>query len=277
MFPFPLLSYVVQIKLTTLQGGSALGLQLILLLPVLRKPSYEIFLRMHQGLAAVALFGIWRHITSQYVFPRLYVYVPLVLFLTTFLLQGVVVLYRNGVFRGRLPRAEISTEDSSTVAIKISLSRPLKVAAGQYINVWIPSVSFWSILQSHPFVVTNWAERKQDSIDLLVTSRCGFTQKLQHYAGTTGGDRLVLFSGPHGISIPVDRSQTIVMVADGFGMASFLPYLRKLIYSYNAWKSPTRRIHVIWQLEKRGKRPTSADSDFNANAAKRMAKQSRNS
>lgn len=32
----------------------------------------------------------------------------------------------------------------------VKLSRPLKVEAGQYINLWIPSVSFWTFLQSHP-------------------------------------------------------------------------------------------------------------------------------
>jgi NAD(P)H-flavin reductase len=208
---------------------------------------------MHQGLAAVAIFGIWRHITSSSLFTSLYIYISLVLFPTTFFLQGGFILYRNGAFCGRLPRAKITTEDSNSVAIRIRLSRPLKVAAGQYVNVWIPSVSFWSFLQSHPFVITSWSECKQGSIDLLVTSQRGFTQKLQHYTRADGGDYLALFSGPHGISIPVDRSETVVMVANGFGMASFLPYLRQLIYSYNTWKSPTRRIHVIWQLEKPGK------------------------
>ncbi|KAL1969867.1 hypothetical protein VTN77DRAFT_7376 [Rasamsonia byssochlamydoides] len=84
-------------------------------------------------------------------------------------------------------------------------------------------------------------------INLLVSPQRGLTQKL---AKATGGPCLTLFSRPHGISAPIDQCRTIVMVASDFGMVSFLPYLRQLIYSYNTWKSPTRQIHVVWQLQK---------------------------
>jgi hypothetical protein len=43
------------------------------------------------------------------------------------------------------------------------------------------------------------------------------------------------------------------MVASGFGIAAQLPYLRQLIYGYNASKTRTRRVHLVWQLETLGK------------------------
>jgi predicted ferric reductase len=175
------------------------------------------------------------------------------LFFATFLVQVVVILYRNGVFHGRLPRAKLAVEDKHTVAIKISLSRQVNVAAGQYISIWIPSISLHSFLQSHPFVVSNWTEPKQDSVDLLVNSQRGFTQNLYNYAKGNKNDCLVLFSGPHGVGIPIDRSETVIMIASGFGMAALLPHIRQLIYSYNAWKCSTRRIRIIWEIEKAGK------------------------
>lgn len=43
------------------------------------------------------------------------------------------------------------------------------------------------------------------------------------------------------------------MVASGFGIAAHLPYLKKLIYSYNTRAVRARRIHLVWQIESKGK------------------------
>src|SRR5947208_2691041 len=64
---------------------------------------------------------------------------------------------------------------------------------------------------------------------------------------------LSLFSGPHGTSAPVSDYETILMAASGFGMVAQLPYLKQLIYGYNARKTRTRRVHLVWQLETLGK------------------------
>lgn len=162
-------------------------------------------------------------------------------------------LYRNGALRYGHSRAFI-THAHGTVKISISLSRPLKVEAGQYINLWIPSISFWSFLQSHPFVVTSWADGRQDTLELFVEPHKGLTRELLHYAETDGEgramkSRLVLFSGPHGISAAVDNYENVLMIADGFGIAAHLPYLKRLIHGYNARKVCARRIHLIWQVQ----------------------------
>lgn len=65
--------------------------------------------------------------------------------------------------------------------------------------------------------------------------------------------RLALFSGPHGVSIPVGENETILMVGTGFGIAAQLPYLRKLIHGYNTCKARRRRGHLVWQLQSLGK------------------------
>ncbi|PVH70341.1 hypothetical protein DL98DRAFT_437219, partial [Cadophora sp. DSE1049] len=43
---------------------------------------------------------------------------------------------------------------------------------------------------------------------------------------------LVLFSRPHGISIPVVEYETVLIVATSFSITTLLSYLCKLIYSY---------------------------------------------
>jgi hypothetical protein len=58
-----------------LQAGSALCLLMLLLIPFLRKPSYEIFLRTHQALGSLVVYSIVRHLISQSNFNWSYVYI----------------------------------------------------------------------------------------------------------------------------------------------------------------------------------------------------------
>jgi hypothetical protein len=235
------------------QGGSSLFLLLLLSNPFLRSFLYEIFIRIHQVLAIVSAYSIWRHVELRPLVPRVYAYIFAAAFLSTFLLQGFFI-HRS--------QARIA-HFKDTIKVELTLSRPLKVKAGQYINLWIPSLSFWSIFQSHPFTVASWSDGKQGSLDLFIEPRGGMTQKLLHHL-TLGTDdsqprldgslpRLALFSGPHGISAPVGNYETVLMVASGSGIVAQLPYLKQLIYGYNARKSRTRRVHLVWQLETRGK------------------------
>ena len=160
--------------------------------------------------------------------------------------------FRHGRARALVTHAE------GSVKIKVTLSRGLKVEAGQYINLWIPSVSFSSFLQSHPFVVTSWSHEEQNQLELFVEPRRGLTRELLYYAqagerGGAFGSRWVRFSGPHGISAPVGEYESILLVGTGFGMAALLPYLQQLIHGYQTRKVCTRRIRVIWQVRHIGK------------------------
>jgi FAD-binding domain/Ferric reductase NAD binding domain len=155
--------------------------------------------------------------------------------------------------RGRsYPQVSIS-HINDIVKIRLALSRPLEVEAGQHIELWAPAANFWSFWQSHPFVVTSWSEGPQNTLDLFIEPRRGFTQKLLQYSKSNHSPRLAPFSGPHGTSAPVRDYKTVLMVASGFGIAAQLPYLRQLIYGYNACKTRTRRVHLVWQVETLGK------------------------
>jgi NAD(P)H-flavin reductase len=63
----------------------------------------------------------------------------------------------------------------------------------------------------------------------------------------------VLFSGPHGNSIPMDDCENILIVASGFGIAAYLLYLKQLIHGYNVREVRARRIHLVWQVRDIGK------------------------
>jgi predicted ferric reductase len=243
-----------------------LSICLLILLshPFLRRPSYEIFLRIHQSLALLFAYSVWRHLGLKSIwpklwrFPQLYVYIFTWMFLCTFLLQLVTITYRNWPVLSRYSLAHI-THVNDTVKISLKLSRPLKFEPGQYICLWIPTVSVGAFLQSHPFTITSWSTKKQDSLDLLIQPREGLTKRLLEYSkkpqkvGQIYKSCPAFFTGPHGTSASVEKYETVLMVATGFGIAAQLPYLKKLIYGYNTCTSQTRRVHLVWQLETIGK------------------------
>jgi NAD(P)H-flavin reductase len=198
-------------------------------------------------------YAVWRHLPSDTPFPRVYIYISAGLFVFMFLLQGGSVIVQNGVFRYHLSRATI-THDSGAVKIRVHLQKPLRVDAGQYVNLWIPSVSFWSFLQTHPFTVISWEAKEQDTLDLLIEPQRGLTQELLYHAkkGYTVNP-IVMLSGPHGRNASTDEYESILMVASGFGIAAHLSHLKKLIHGYNTRAVRARRIHLVWQIKSKGR------------------------
>ena len=187
--------------------------------------------------------------------------------LTSFL-QLATFLYRNGLFAGHgCPRAVVScskgnrkkedNEDLSDTAIKVEiiLPRPVKMEAGQYINIWMPTVSLTSWMQTHPFTVTSWSRGKQDTLDLLVQPQRGFSAKFLRYNRPKIEGSVsfaVLFTGPHGVNVSVSGYESALVVASGFGIAAVTPHIKQMIYGYNTCTSHIRRLHLVWQVESMG-------------------------
>ena len=199
-------------------------------------------------LSILLAYAVWRHVPKTGLFPRLYLYIGSGIFLASVLLQLAIVCYRNNL---GLSRARVSY-DLDTIKVRLHLRRPLKVEAGQYINIWVLSTSIWSMVQTHPFTVVSWSHKPQDSLDLFIQPCRGFTSdlnSLSKYGPTTS---LVMFSGPHGQPSSTDAYGNILLMATGFGIASHLPYLKKLIYDHQARGALLRRIHLVWQIDDLG-------------------------
>ncbi|KAK1994156.1 hypothetical protein LX36DRAFT_727987, partial [Colletotrichum falcatum] len=150
-----------------------------------------------------------------------------------------------------------SNNSGDVIILKVALSRPVIVNAGQSICLWVltPSAKLRSLWQMHPFVVASWSNSPLETFDLLVEPRSGLTQKFLQFSKSQKAPKtcISLFSGPHGTSIPVTDYDVVLMVASGYGIAAQLPYLKKLIYEFNSRKARTRRIHLVWKLHTIGK------------------------
>ncbi|KAL2846614.1 hypothetical protein BJY01DRAFT_173064 [Aspergillus pseudoustus] len=261
-FSFPLHSMQ---NLFTLIGTCSLGVLSLLSIPWFRHFSYEIFLRGHQILTALFVYGIWRHLPTQSQPSKIYLLVALGIFGLTLFLQMMTLFYRNGLFAGRgFPRAVVSFSAKKTkeqhpvitaAHIRILLPRPLKVEAGQYINLWMPSVCLSSWMQTHPFTVVSWSRDRQDAIELLLQPCDGLSANLVGYAPAAKESSisfLALFTGPHGLVKDVSHYESVLVITSGFGIAAAIPYLKKMIYGYNTCTSQVRRLHLVWEVESVG-------------------------
>ncbi|RDH30835.1 hypothetical protein BDQ94DRAFT_161035 [Aspergillus welwitschiae] len=248
-------------NLFTMIGATSLGALALFSIPWFRQWSYEIFLRGHQILTGFFIYGTWRHLPAKSGPPRLYFWIALGMLGLTSCLQLMSLLYRNGLFAGRgAPRALVSftfrkSKDSgltvTAARIRVLLPRPIQVEAGQYINLWIPSVCLWSWTQTHPFTVTSWSRGRQDTLELLVQPRRGLSADLVHHASVGAESSvsfLALFTGPHGTSEDVSQYESALLIASGFGIAATIPYLKKMIYGYNTCTLQIRRLHLILNI-----------------------------
>lgn len=241
---------------------------MFLFIRVFRKLAYEISLVVHRVTAALCAYAIWAHISSYRPLALLYLYTGLGI-LIVLVIRAVSLLYRNGVFTSHAqPRASISRiwnleldnkdmDNSKYRLIKVcvSTSQPMKVNAGQYINLHFLSASWWSWAQSHPFMVVSWSNEAQESLELIVQPRNGLTADLFHLTSIGPEPTMSLpafISGPHGVSQSVEEYETILMVASELGVVAIIPYLKRLIYGYKGGISQTRRIHFVWQLHTLG-------------------------
>ena len=139
------------------------------------------------------------------------------------------------------------------IQIVLELARPIRVKEGQYIGLWIPAVSTFSCLQVHPFMVTSWSDGYSKRLRVLVEPRRGWTEKLMNYTVKRGSTPCrTLFTGPYGVSVPTQKYGIVLLVASGLGIVAHMSYLTKLIHDYNARRTRTRRICLIWVVKTPG-------------------------
>ena len=93
----------------------------------------------------------------------------------------------------------------------------------------MPSTSLHSLVEYRPFVGASWSVGLLDLLDFLIEPRSGFTRHLQHRSQTRQDPYCVLFSRPHGRSIPVGES-VVLIVASGYRIAAQLAYLKQLLH-----------------------------------------------
>ena len=207
--------------------------------------------KSHLLLAALAAFALFKHLDLRAAFSRFYVLFGGASFGVTTLWHCVSLLWRN--LNGRKGNRIKIQQIEDSLRIKIRPSRPWHAQGGQFIYLWMPSVSFWAFCQSHPFLITWWDSDiggKAQQIELLVHIRDGFTRHLSSHVSTA--DLRVWIDGPHGYNTDFGDFGSILLLATGPGIAAQIPFAKQILEGYKRLEVRTRRLYLVWQLDREG-------------------------
>ncbi|KAL3430339.1 hypothetical protein BDV09DRAFT_189338 [Aspergillus tetrazonus] len=246
-------------------GAGIVATVLFFSLPRLRSYAFELFLLGHQLLAGLLLYALWQHLPSSLRGSRLYVIVMLSMALLTFTVHGAWVVYQNRIFRSKqtevllsspVEAKEVTNGSKEKVlapfTVRVKLPKPIRLRTGQYVYLWMPFMGFWSWTQTHPYMVISWSQGKQETLDLYVHPRQGFSARLLERADAARGTTMSLtgfISSPHGVSESLDKYERVVAISSGSGVAAVIPYLQMLIFGCNTFSLHTRRIYFIWETQ----------------------------
>lgn len=236
------------------QGSASILCMIISCLPIIRRYDYPIFYVSHYLLAALVATGVVLHLPRDSVDAWRLVYATAAVLGANTLLKIGVVLHCNGAFAGSWTDGYVIKHADDSMRIEIYLGRPVIIQPGQYIDLWVPSLNPWSWFQSASFIVTSWSTEKQSTLQLYVecpNRPFGFTWLLLWRARRNSRRNLILFSGPHGISVPASRYETVLLVASDSGILAIRPYVDQLFHCVTKRTSKTRRLCLIWNVTRR--------------------------
>lgn len=231
----------------------AIGSIVVLLccsLPFIRHRFYEVFSTVHLLLAVTTVTALAVHIIPGSPLRTAGSFYGLVAtWAITVISRICLILYRS---RG----CHVSVEtlgNGSALRLTLKLPKSITIAfkAGQYVSLRIPWLGISSIFQSHPFTVVWWDE---DRAYLLVEPQNGLSRKLWLFNGKV---LKAFIEGPYGSKKEETFGShgTVLMVASGIGIAGVLPFVKYLCEGHHRREVCTRKICLLWLIERDGKYP----------------------
>jgi predicted ferric reductase len=243
------------------KAAIALIVLALLTMPLCRAYLYEVFLKTHLALSMLALYAIWRRLGPGIHQNHIFLLIASGIYTSTAALRTVRTLHNSFSWSSGWSRAEIKKYHEAT-CLSISLPRARKFQAGQYIYLWAPGVSFTSIFQSHPYIVTWWNENTEgltDHISILVKTQSGFSRDLQTLSSGQG-QLLVNVDGPYGRGLNTSPFATLVLLATGIGITTQISLAKSAMKEMKASRNALCRISIIWQMDQECKSDASVTS-----------------
>lgn len=228
----------------------------LLILPAIKRRFYEIFLSTHLACAAVALYALWKHTAAS----RGHLWVCVSTLTVTSSFHALRLLFRNFVLGKKSVRMVAKQYGEDIMFVTLQLPRPWTVRAGERVNLGVPSLGLFYLLQAHPFSITWWednVEGEAESISLMFRARNGFTRKLLQHV-EPDREYWAWIDGPFGPSSvhncgpakEVGDYGYILMITSGIGIAAQLPYIKELLQNRRKAEVRTRKISLVWELDR---------------------------
>lgn len=226
-------------------GVTGLGLMaLMIMVSMVRTKLYEMFLAVHVVGAFAAYLTALYHLNG--LGYKQSIYVSLGIWAVDILIRiGRIAFVNMSIFldpvsgSSRMTQAQVSLLESDVINVKVKTPINWNMGPGQYVFIHF---SKFSLLQSHPFSVVGPSD-DGESFQLMCKARGGITKRVHKALSSDSmrGPQLmpVLIEGPYGVHCPVQRYDTVLLVAGGIGITGIIPYAEHLV------NDVTKQQHII--------------------------------
>jgi predicted ferric reductase len=215
---------------------------------------YELFLKSHLAFSLALAGSLWFHIRLAKNITVISLGIASALWLTHHIAWLIRLMYRNfgaSGFTEKVTFAPLHKNGlSQATRATITLTRPWKVVAGQYIYLTLPTEARHrlGLFQSHPYLIA-WADESRQEIILLIQKSDGFSNAV---FSARNPESSALVDGPYGHSLSLDGYDKVLFIASGIGISAHLLAMKHLLEAHRTQSARIRRLTLVWFLETSG-------------------------
>lgn len=213
---------------------------LVISLRHFREHLYEIFLLFHQAFAIFFTVGVWWHVKPHNFSEWIYCATALWAFDRAARLARIVL---NGVNA----KAHLELHPQNLIKIKVDYNSFVwRPRPGAYVFIHFLNPR-WRCWENHPFTAypspTPGEEKK---IIFCARVRNGKTKQLENYLIKNNNAKTVpvFIDGPYGHTVPLQTSDSIVIISGGIGFTGGYSYASKLTH-----QAEKKNIKFIWAIQ----------------------------
>ncbi|CAF9941551.1 hypothetical protein IMSHALPRED_002778 [Imshaugia aleurites] len=223
-----------------------------------RNFSYEFFVIQHLITFFGFIIAVMIHLPSTALYSRVYIYIPIALYIVDRLIRTVRFAYNNI----RPGRATLTPFEGGVTKIRVPVKHVKKWRPGAHVFLKIPDLGF---IQSHPATIASVPSSHNTDLVFILKGYKGFTNRLLKAANSSNATLLpstqqdtiasqqmhrALIDGPYGgCHADFAAFDTVLLIAGSTGVTFILPQLLDIAHRASLQRLPIRRLEFVWVVK----------------------------
>ena len=223
-----------------------------------RNFSYEFFVIQHLITFFGFIIAIMMHLPSTALYSRVYIYIPIALYIVDRLIRTLRFAYNN-IQPGR---ATLTSFEGGVTKIRVQMKHVQKWSPGAHVLLKLPKLG---LIQSHPATIASVPSSHNNDLVFILKGHKGFTNRLLTCADSSTSTLLpktqqdaiahqqthtVLIDGPYGGSHgDFAAFDTVLLIAGSTGATFVLPQLLDIAHRASSQRLPVRRLEFVWVVK----------------------------
>ncbi|KAF2719848.1 hypothetical protein K431DRAFT_227802 [Polychaeton citri CBS 116435] len=224
-------------------------------------PSYEFFVVQHIITFIGFIVAVIYHLPSTALSSRVYVYVPIGLYLLDRIVRTLWYAYLNL----RVSRATLTALEGGVTRIQLN-NKSMQSSGwrpGSHVLISMPKFGYW---QTHPATIASTPQSHNGDLIFLLKSHRGFTRTIMNYANNSATALLphtkaeeresqnaqvvshyALIDGPYGgTQSDMAAFDSVCLIAGSTGLTFVIAILQDLAQRASFKKPVFRHVHLVW-------------------------------